>query len=71
MILYQQDEAQNAVILEFKVFGKNEKAKTAAERALKQINDRGYDIEAKNQVYKRIIKYGIAFKGKMCYAVIE
>ena len=71
LILYQQDEAQNAVILEFKVCGKNEKAKTAAERALKQINDRGYDTEAKNQGYKRIIKYGIAFKGKMCYAVVE
>ena len=71
LILYQQDEAQNAVILEFKVCGKNEKAKAAAERALKQINDRGYDTEAKNQGYKRIIKYGIAFKGKMCYAVVE
>lgn len=71
LILYQQDVAQNAVILEFKVCGKNETADTAAKRALKQINDRDYALKAREEGYKNIIKYGVAFKGKMCYAVSE
>lgn len=69
--LYQQDVAQNAVILEFKVCGKNETADEAAKRALKQINDRDYASKAREDGYKNIIKYGVAFKGKMCYAIVE
>ena len=71
LVLYQQDVAQNAVILEFKVCGKNETADDAAKRALKQINDRDYASKAKEDGYKNIIKYGVAFKGKMCYAIVE
>lgn len=71
LILYQQDVAQNAVILEFKVCGKNETADEAAKRALKQINDRDYASKAREDGYKNIIKYGVAFKGKMCYAIVE
>ena len=71
LVLYQQDVAQNAVILEFKVCGKNETADDAAKRALKQINDRDYASKAREEGYKNIIKYGVAFKGKMCYAIVE
>ncbi|MGM9937858.1 MAG: AAA family ATPase [Candidatus Ornithomonoglobus sp.] len=71
LILYQQDCAQNAIILEFKVCRDNEKPDAAAQRALRQINDRDYAAEARNQGYKNIIKYGIAFKNKVCYAVVE
>lgn len=71
LVLYQQDVAQNAVILEFKVCGKNETADEAAKRALKQINDRDYESKAREDGYKNIIKYGVAFKGKMCYAIVE
>ena len=71
LALYQQDVAQNAVILEFKVCGKNETADDAAKRALKQINDRDYASKAREDGYKNIIKYGVAFKGKMCYAIVE
>lgn len=71
LVLYQQDVAQNAVILEFKVCGKNETADEAAKRALKQINDRDYASKARKDGYKNIIKYGVAFKGKMCYAIVE
>ena len=71
LVLYQQDVAQNAVILEFKVCGKNETADDAAKRALKQINDRDYASKAREDGYKNIIKYGEAFKGKMCYAIVE
>ena len=71
LVLYQQDVAQNAVILEFKVCGKNETADEAAKRALKQINDRDYASKAREDGYKNIIKYGVAFKGKMCYTIVE
>ena len=71
LALYQQDVAQNAVILEFKVCGKNETADEVAKRALKQINDRDYASKAREDGYKNIIKYGVAFKGKMCYAIVE
>lgn len=71
LILYQQDKFVNAVIIEFKLCGKNEEIATAANRALQQINDREYDIEAKNRGYKNIMKYGVAFKGKLCCAVGE
>lgn len=71
LVLYQQDVAQNAVILEFKVCGKNETADEAAKCALKQINDRDYASKAREDGYKNIIKYGVAFKGKMCYAIVE
>lgn len=71
LVLYQQDVAQNAVILEFKVCGKNETADDSAKRALKQINDRDYASKAREDGYKNIIKYGVAFKGKMCYAIVE
>lgn len=71
LILYQQDKAQNAVIMEFKICGKYETAEVAAQRALEQINSRKYDTEAKKHGYKNIIKYGVAFKGKMCYALVE
>ena len=71
LVLYQQDVAQNAVILEFKVCGKNETADEAAKRALKQINDRDHESKAREDGYKNIIKYGVAFKGKMCYAIVE
>lgn len=71
LVLYQQDVAQNAVILEFKVCGKNETADEAAKRALKQINDRDYASKAREDGYKNIIKCGVAFKGKMCYAIVE
>lgn len=71
LVLYQQDVAQNAVILEFKVCGKSETADDAVKRALKQINDRDYASKAREDGYKNIIKYGVAFKGKMCYAIVE
>ena len=71
LILYQQDSAQNAIILEFKVCKGNEKADTAANRALRQINDCDYAAEARSQGYRNIIKYGVAFKDKVCYAVVE
>ena len=71
LMLYQQDSSQNAIILEFKVCRDNEKADEGARRALRQINDMDYAAEAREQGYKNILKYGVAFKNKVCYAVVE
>ena len=71
LILYQQDRFINAIIMEFKVCRADEEVDTAAKRALQQINDRDYADEAKNRGYRNIIKYGIAFKDKVCYAAVE
>lgn len=71
LILYQQDRFINAIILEFKACRTDEDVDTAAQRALAQINDRNYAAEARNRGYKNIIKYGIAFKNKLCCAVVE
>ena len=69
LILYQKDRFINAVIIEFKVCGKNEAIDDAARRALKQIDERDYAAEAREQGYRNIIKHGIAFKDKVCFAV--
>lgn len=71
LILYQQDSSQNAIILEFKVCRENEKADEGARRALQQINDMDYAADARTKGYKNILKYGVAFKNKVCYAVVE
>ena len=59
-----------AIILEFKVADDNERIDNAAKRALTQINEKRYDAEAVQMGYKNIIKYGIAFKDKVCYTVV-
>ncbi|MDY3031759.1 MAG: PD-(D/E)XK nuclease domain-containing protein, partial [Clostridia bacterium] len=71
LMLYQQDRFINAVIIEFKVCRDNEEVDAAAERALRQINDMDYAAEAREQGYKNILKYGVAFKRKVCCAVVE
>ena len=38
-----------------------------AEEALKQIEDKKYEEELRNDGYKNIIKYGISFLGKDCF----
>ncbi|MDD6484365.1 MAG: AAA family ATPase, partial [Clostridiales bacterium] len=71
LALYQCDSAQNAIIIEFKVCRDNENADEVAKRALKQINDMDYEAEARSRGYRNIIKYGVAFKNKICFAVTE
>lgn len=55
-----------AVILEIKSVGKNETLDSMCDVALKQIDDRQYEVNLKYEGYKKIIKYGIAFEGKIC-----
>lgn len=71
LTIFQKYPKETAVILEFKVCGNYEEMSIYAQKALRQINDNGYDAEAKSERYKHIIKYGIAFCKKACYAVCE
>ena len=71
IILYQQNRADNAVIIELKLCMENEMIEDGCKRALKQINDRRYSSEAERRGYRNIIKYGIAFKDKLCGAICE
>ena len=69
--LYQQDEFDNAIIIELKICEDKEGLKAGCRRALQQICDKHYTDEAEADGYTNIIKYGIAFKGKMCGAICE
>ena len=55
-----------AVILEIKSVGKGDTLDNMCDVALKQIEDRQYELGLVNEGYKKIIKYGIAFEGKRC-----
>lgn len=71
IMLYQQDKADKAIIMELKLCSGPEPVESACKRALKQINDRRYSAEAEHFGYKNIIKYGVAFKNKICGAICE
>lgn len=66
IVIYQLDRAENAIIIEIKICDKNEMPDKAASRALEQINEKHYDDEARERGYRRIQKYGVAFKDKIC-----
>ena len=71
IVLYQQDDDETAIIMELKICGEYESVKPKCRDALKQINEKHYSAEAEKRGYRNIIKYGIAFKGKLCGAVCE
>lgn len=71
LTIMQKRPRENAVILEFKVCGDMDKLKETAEKTLEQIESRNYDNEIRRDKYKRILKYGIAFCGKECYAALR
>ncbi|MGL6106319.1 PD-(D/E)XK nuclease domain-containing protein, partial [Romboutsia sp.] len=55
-----------AIVIEFKIAKHIDDLEKRAEDAIKQIEDKKYDMELRSEGYKNIIKYGIAFYQKDC-----
>ena len=60
-----------AVIFEFKISPNEDDLEKYADLAIKQIEDRKYEQELRDERYKKIIKYGIAFCEKLCYTKLS
>lgn len=60
-----------AVVFEFKISPNEDDLKKYADLAVKQIEDRKYEQELRDERYKKIIKYGIAFCEKLCYTKLS
>ncbi len=71
VVMEPKDSAGTAVILEFKVFDTLDDEsglEDTAANALKQIDEKKYDIDllSRGIAAERILKYGLAFRGKGC-----
>jgi hypothetical protein len=60
-----------AVILELKIAKTFDDLEKMADKALKQIEEKKYELELKSDGYKKIIKYGISFFKKDCLVKIR
>jgi hypothetical protein len=60
-----------AIVIEFKVADNIDDLDKKAIEAIQQINNKGYDLELRDEGYKNIIKYGIAFCKKDCLVKAE
>ena len=60
-----------AVVIELKVADKFDDLEKRADDALKQIEEKQYDMELRSEGYKNIIKYGISFYAKDCFVKLE
>ena len=62
---------KTAVILELKVAKTFDDLEKRADDALKQIEEKKYEMELRDDGYKNIIKYGISFFKKDCFVKIK
>lgn len=62
---------KTAVILELKVAKTFDELEKRADDALKQIEEKKYEMELRDDGYKNIIKYGISFFKKDCFIKIK
>ncbi|MDE6619147.1 MAG: ATP-binding protein [Lachnospiraceae bacterium] len=58
--------SREAFVVEFKVAKDIDDMESKADEALKQIEEKKYDVELRNDGYKHVSCYGIAFCGKEC-----
>ena len=70
-ILIKPKNPDTGIILELKYAHSINDLDKACERALKQIKDRGYDQELREDGRNDILAYGIAFWKKRCRVVVE
>ncbi len=66
ILLHKEDKNRLAIIMELKKINKfREKSKEVAlENALKQIEEKKYEVEVKKRGYSNILKMGVVFDGK-------
>jgi SET domain-containing protein len=65
VMIIPKDKKQLGIIIEFKkVNKKRETLESAADKALKQIEDKNYESELLNIGIKNILKIAMAFEGK-------
>ena len=62
---------KTAVILELKIAKTFDDLEKRADDALQQIEDKKYEMELKDDGYKKIIKYGISFFKKDCFIKLK
>ena len=66
LLLKPVRKSREAFVIEFKVAKDIDEMAAKAEEAIRQIEDKKYDMELKNDGYKYVSYYGIAFCGKEC-----
>jgi hypothetical protein len=64
IMIIPRDVSRWGYVIEFKKTGKKETVDTAAESALKQIEEKKYETELKERGVKKIKKLAVVFKGK-------
>lgn len=71
IIITEYQKRGLAVIIEVKVAKEFHQLEAKCDEALKQIEDRQYEVELIRNGYQKIIKYGIAFHDKCCRVKIQ
>ena len=66
LLLMEKRKREIAIIIEVKDTKKFSELESLCDTALAQIEENRYEAELKQESYKKIIKYGIAFCGKSC-----
>nr|WP_302660199.1 PD-(D/E)XK nuclease domain-containing protein [uncultured Clostridium sp.] len=59
------------MVVEFKIANDIDDLEKKADEAIKQIEDRKYEMELRSEGYKNIFKYGITFYKKDCLIKIK
>ncbi len=70
VMLIPKDHSRFGIIIEFKRVEGKETLLTAAKKALKQIEDKKYEVELRGRGLTKIIKIGISFKKKESFVLI-
>ncbi len=70
VMIIPKDHSRFGIIIEFKRVEGKETLLTAAKKALKQIEDKKYEVELRGRGLTKIIKLGIAFKRKESFVLV-